>query len=335
MRKSIYELEYQSVLSIMDTQIAIKYLKNTFEQYLFKKLNLLRVSAPLFVLSKSGLNDGLSGKERPIAFKVANFDDNAEIVHSLAKWKRVALKKYGFTVGNGLFTDMNAIRKDETLDFIHSLYVDQWDWEQVIDEEHRNLSYLKKVVNKIYRSIYLLEDKVIDKFPKLTKKLPKKIHFISTSELEKKYPQLSRKEREDQIVREYKAVFLYQIGYPLKDGLPHDERASDYDDWLLNGDILVHYPLFDIALELSSMGIRVNKDSLIKQLTIKNELFKLENDYCKSILENKVPLTIGGGIGQSRLCMFLLEKAHIGEVQVSIWDKDEIETLKKLNIYLL
>ena len=326
---------YASKLSLVETQIAIKFVKDTFQQLLAKKLNLLRVSAPLFVLSTSGLNDGLSGIETPISFNVKEYDENIEIVHSLAKWKRMALAKYNFAHNSGLYTDMNAIRKDETVDFCHSIYVDQWDWEKVIQESDRNLSYLKKVVKSIYSCIYTLKNKVNEKYPILNLDLPKNIYFISTKQLEKKYPNLTRKERENAICREYKAVFLYQIGNNLKDKMPHDSRAADYDDWKLNGDILLYYDLYDMAFEISSMGIRVNKDSLVKQLKVKNEEYKLENDYCKSILNDTIPLSIGGGIGQSRLSMYMLKKAHIGEVQVSIWPKDEIKQLEKKNIHLL
>lgn len=335
MRKDVYEIEYTSKLSLMDTQIAIKFVKDTFQKELVKKLNLLRVTAPLFVLPSTGLNDNLSGKEKPVSFKVNDINQEAEIVHSLAKWKRMALGKYGFKENTGLYTDMNAIRKDEELDFIHSLYVDQWDWERVIKKEDRNFKYLQFIVKKIYGCIYDLSRKVSKKYPMLSHNLPKNIHFISTSELENMYPNMTRKEREDEITRKYKAVFLYQIGYPLADGLPHDTRAADYDDWMLNGDILVHYELYDMALELSSMGIRVDAKSLVTQLNHKNENDKLTNDYCISILKDEIPLTIGGGIGQSRLCMFMLQKAHIGEVQVSLWPEKQIEKLKENNIELL
>lgn len=334
MKNDIYSITYKSDLDVYETQKAIKFVKDRFENSLSKKLNLLRVTAPLFVLQNSGLNDGLSGKEKAISFNSNLTSENIEIVHSLAKWKRMALKKYDIHLGKGLYTDMNAIRKDEVTDYIHSIYVDQWDWELSISEKDRSYRYLKQIVKKIYSCIYKLSIEVEKKYS-LKNSLPKDITFISTRELENLYPNLSRKERENEITRKYKAVFLYQIGYPLKDKKPHDDRAGDYDDWKLNGDILVYYPLYDMALELSSMGIRVNKDSLVKQLKIKNELYKLDNDYCKSILNDEYPLSIGGGIGQSRLCMFLLQKAHIGEVQVSIWDKEEVEKLKKHNINLL
>ena len=310
MKKDIYNIEYNNTLDVYETQKAIKFVKDYFEKSLSKKLNLLRVTAPLFVTNKSGLNDGLSGIEKPISFNAINKE--LEIVHSLAKWKRMALKKYDIHVNKGLYTDMNAIRKDELTDFIHSIYVDQWDWELHISKENRNLRTLKSVVKKIYSCIYKLSIEVEKRYPELKNNLPKEITFITTKELEKRYPQLSRKEREDQITREYKAVFLMQIGDKLKDKEPHDARAADYDDWKLNGDILVYYPLYDMALELSSMGIRVDSNSLIRQLKIKNELDKLDNEYCKAILNNDYPLSIGGGIGQSRLCMYMLQKAHIG-----------------------
>lgn len=335
MKKDIYSIEYRSSLDVYETQKAIKFVKDSFEKLLSKKLNLLRVTAPLFVLQNSGLNDGLSGREKAISFNSDLASENIEIVHSLAKWKRMALRKYDIHLGKGLYTDMNAIRKDEVTDFIHSIYVDQWDWELSISEENRTYRYLKSIVKKIYSCIYKLSLEVEKKYSSLKNSLPKDITFVSTKELERMYPNLSRKEREDAICREHKAVFLYQIGCPLKDKKPHDERAADYDDWKLNGDILVYYPLYDMALELSSMGIRVNKDSLVKQLKIKGELNKLDNDYCRAILNDEYPLSIGGGIGQSRLCMFMLQKAHIGEVQVSLWDKDEVEKLKKHNINLL
>ena len=326
MKKSIYELNYKSKLDLMETQIAIKFVKDSFQKELVKQLNLLRVK---------GLNDDLSGAEKPVNFYIPSVNNTAEIVHSLAKWKRMALGKYNFAVDSGLYTDMNAIRKDEDLDFYHSLYVDQWDWERVILPNQRTYSYLKKIVRKIYKAIYKLEQKVSIKYPELKQELPEDIYFISSKELEAKYPNLSRKEREDAICREKKAVFLYQIGWDLKDKKPHDNRAADYDDWKLNGDILLYYSIYDMSFELSSMGIRVDKESLVKQLKKKNETYKLENDFCKAIMEEKLPLTIGGGIGQSRLCMFMLKKAHIGEVQVSIWNKDEIEKLKQHNIELL
>ena len=335
MRKSIETINYKSYLNLYETQFAIKDVKDTFQKELVEKLNLIRVTAPLFVRKSTGLNDNLNGYERPVSFNVKYTDEDIEIVHSLAKWKRKALGLYGFNINEGLYTDMNAIRKDEEVDFIHSIYVDQWDWEMIITEDQRNYEFLQKIVRKIYSAIYKLEEHISAKYPSLERKLPDDIKFVSTKELEELYPNLSRKEREDAITRKYKAVFLYQIGWKLNDGLPHDGRAADYDDWNLNGDILVYYELYDMALELSSMGIRVNKDSLVKQLKEKGELSKLDNEYCQDIINDRIPLTIGGGIGQSRLCMYMLKKAHIGEVQVSIWDEKETEELRNRGIQIL
>ena len=326
---------YKSSLNIFDTQRAIKFIKDEFISALSERLNLRRVTAPLFVYPETGLNDNLNGYERPVKFDVANLNKEVEIVQSLAKWKRYGLAKYNFSMHEGLYTDMNAIRRDEKVDFMHSVYVDQWDWEKVISDSDRNLDYLKETVKDIYSCIREVNEKVSSEFKIKNCDLPDDIYFISTSELEKLYPTLTRKERENKICSLYKAVFLYQIGWPLEDGASHDGRAADYDDWNLNGDILLWYDLYEIAFELSSMGIRVDKSSLIKQLTQKNELNKVNNEYCRWIMEDKVPLSIGGGIGQSRLCMYMLCKAHIGEVQVSVWDKQEVEELKKQNIYLL
>lgn len=335
MRKNIDEIKYKSILDLKDTQLAIKFVKDNFERLLASKLNLIRVSSPLFVFSSSGLNDHLSGDNKPISFKVKSFDDELEIVQSLAKWKRYALMKYNFKVGEGIYADMNAIRKDEDLDYLHSLYVDQWDFEKIITEDNRNINYLKQIVRKIYSCIVSLKNKVIKKYPNLNISLPSHITFISSSKLERMYPNLTSKEKEDEICRKYLAVFIYQIGGKLKSGKPHDQRAGDYDDWKLNGDLLLYYPLYDLALEILSMGVRVNKESLVKQLKIKHEEEKLNNEYCQAILNDTLPLTIGGGIGQSRLCMYMLNKAHIGEVQSSSWDKVTIEKLKKKNINLL
>jgi len=327
--------KYKSSLNIFDTQRAIKFIKDEFISALSEKLNLRRVTAPLFVYPETGLNDNLNGYERPVKFDVASLNKEVEIVQSLAKWKRYGLAKYNFSMHEGLYTDMNAIRRDEKVDFMHSVYVDQWDWEKVISEADRTLDYLKETVKDIYSCIKEVNEKVSSEFKIKNCDLPDDIYFISTTELEKLYPTLTRKERENKICSLYKAVFLYQIGWPLEDGASHDGRAADYDDWNLNGDILLWYDLYEIAFELSSMGIRVDKSSLIKQLTQKNELNKVNNEYCRWIMEDKVPLSIGGGIGQSRLCMYMLCKAHIGEVQVSVWDKQEVEELKKQNIYLL
>ncbi len=320
------------MLSLIETEIAIKYVKDTFENVLSKNLDLVRVSAPIMVKPESGLNDNLSGVERTVAFTAS--DMNVEIVQSLAKWKRNALAKYNFPCEKGLYTDMNAIRRDEKLDNIHSVYVDQWDWERIITKNERNLEYLFNVVSKIYASMLDVANKMEEKYD-FKYNLPKEIKFISTLELESKYPNISRKERENKITKEYGAVFLYGIGWPLKDGQSHDSRAADYDDWNYNGDILLWFSPLEIALELSSMGIRVDEESLVKQIKFKKEEFKLENPYCKDVLAKKLPYTIGGGIGQSRLCMFYLQKKHIGEVQASIWPEEMILNLKKEGIDLL
>lgn len=313
-------------LTLLETQIAIKYLKDTFETLLAKKLNLVRVSAPLFLEEESGLNDELNGHEERVSFVIK--DKKLEIVQSLAKWKRYALKKYDFPLETGLYTDMNAIRKDEEMDNLHSIYVDQWDWEKIIKEENRNKRYLFKIVSQIYSVIYkvslMSEKKWGFKYD-----LPSKIAKISTKELEKRYPSKTPKEREYLISKALKAVFIYEIGWPLKNKLPHDGRAADYDDWKLNGDIILFDETIDSPIELSSMGIRVNKESLYKQLKYKGELDKLNNPYCQMINNDELPLTIGGGIGQSRLCMFYLKKKHIGEVQSSYWDDEYKEKLLK------
>ena len=328
-------MEYKSTLSLLDTEIAIKFIKDTFEKELAKSLKLTRVSAPLFVQPESGLNDNLNGYERAVRFDVLTLKKEVEIVQSLAKWKRMALAKYGFKEETGLYTDMNAIRRDEDLDPLHSVYVDQWDWEKIITEKDRTLSYLKRTVKAIYKALKKLAKAVNAKYPSITHSIPDEITFISTKELEKEYPDLTRKQRENAAAKKYGAIFLYQIGWDLSDGKPHDGRAADYDDWKLNGDIILWYDVLDLALEISSMGIRVDQKSLVKQLKKKKELHKLENPYCKDIIDGKLPLTIGGGIGQSRLCMFFLNKAHIGEVQSSIWAESTVEEYAKKGITLL
>lgn len=327
--------QYKPLLDLLETEKAIKYVKDNFERILGKDLNLTRVSAPLFVIPESGLNDNLNGYERAVKFDIKTINKDVEIVQSLAKWKRMALKKYNFPQEAGLYTDMNAIRRDEDLDSIHSVYVDQWDWEKIISKEERKFSYLKKTVKTIYNVFKKVSSLVTKKYPILTFDLPKDIYFISTKDLEKEYPNLSRKERENTVCKEYKAVFIYQIGWPLKDGLPHDGRAADYDDWKLNGDILLWYEPLQIGLELSSMGIRVDEESLVKQVKYKHEEYKLTNPYCVDLLNKNLPYTIGGGIGQSRICMFFLKKAHIGEVQSSVWGDEDITDLEKKNIHLL
>ncbi|WP_406617906.1 aspartate--ammonia ligase [Mycoplasmopsis lipophila] len=327
---------YKSKLNIKETQLAIQDLKFAFTKQLNKNLNLVRVSAPLFVDSESKINDGLSG-EKPVSFNPKNEPNiSFEIVHSLAKWKRIALKKYMFDIYEGIYTDMNAIRREEDLDSIHSYYVDQWDWELVIREEDRNTDFLKAIVTKIYNSIRYVENKLNFNFPVLSKKLPDKIFFITAQDLENMYPNLSIDERELEITKKHKAVFIIGIGNKLnKSNVPHSKRSFDYDDWDLNGDMIFYHPILNKALEISSMGIRVNAKSLSKQkelMNIKNEDLR---QYHKDILDNKLPLTIGGGIGQSRLSMFLLEKKHIGEVQVGFWPNNIIEDLKKEGVKLL
>ena len=328
-------MEYKSVLGLIETEVAIKFIKDTFEKELAKALNLTRVSAPLFVLPESGLNDNLNGYERAVRFDVLSLKKEVEIVQSLAKWKRNALAKYGFSEGSGLYTDMNAIRRDEDLDRLHSVYVDQWDWEKIITKDPRRLSYLKKVVRQIYKVFLKVANAVNKKYPMIESTLPKEITFISTLELEKEYPNLPRKEREHAAAKKHGAIFLYKIGWPLKDGAPHDGRAADYDDWKLNGDLILWSNVLDSSVELSSMGIRVDKDSLVKQLKKRKEMEKLSTPYCQDVLNERLPLTIGGGIGQSRICMFFLKKAHIGEVQSSIWSEECIKENLEQGIHLL
>ena len=334
MKRLILKKDYKPILNAFETQKAIKFVRDTFEQMLCKKLNLIRVSAPLFVFPSTGLNDNLNGYEKTVSFDVNGVDEEVEIVQSLAKWKRNALKEYGFKTYEGLYTNMNAIRKDEELDTIHSCYVDQWDWEKVITKEDRCKSYLKKTVKDIYSVIKKLSVKVEEQYG-IHHDLPKDIFFITTKELEAMYPDKTPAEREILITKEHKAVFLMQIGGKLKNGLPHDGRAADYDDWKLNGDILLYYDVLDIAFEISSMGIRVDSESIQKQLKAKKEEFKLGNKYVQDVINDRLPFTIGGGIGQSRMCMYMLKKAHIGEVQASVWPKEDIEKLKECNITLL
>ena len=316
--------DYSPALNLKETQIAIKQVKDFFQRELAAELNLKRVSAPLFVSPDSGLNDNLNGVERPVSFGVKEQDDSPfEIVHSLAKWKRLALKRYGFEVGEGLYTDMNAIRRDEETDNIHSVYVDQWDWEKIISPEDRNEETLRLVVKSIYEALRVTEKYMANKYDYIECFLPEEITFISSQELLDAYPGLSPKEREYEAVKKHGAIFLMQIGNVLSDGEKHDGRAPDYDDWSLNGDILVYYPVLDIALELSSMGIRVNAPVLTEQLKKAGCEERAHLPFQKALLEGKLPQTIGGGIGQSRICMFFLRKAHIGEIQVSVWP-DEI-----------
>ncbi len=327
---------YSPQLNLHDTQVAIKTVKDFFQQTLAQRLNLLRVSAPLFVDPKSGLNDNLNGVERPVSFDIKNISgSNAEIVHSLAKWKRYALKKYGFSVGEGLYTDMVAIRRDEDLDNIHSIYVDQWDWEKIISKEDRTEKTLREVVQSIYKALRKTEKYMAIQYDYIEEILPKDIFFITTQELLDLYPDCTPKEREYKITKEKGAVFLMKVGKTLSNGEKHDGRAPDYDDWELNGDILVYYPVLDIALELSSMGIRVDEESLDRQLSLADCNDRRELDFQKSILNCELPYTIGGGIGQSRICMFFLRKAHIGEVHVSLWSEDIRKEASEHNIPLL
>ena len=326
---------YKAKLNVLETQRAIRSLRHRFEENLCDALNLSRASAPLFVKRGSGLNDDLSGVERPVSFDVLESGDVVEVVHSLAKWKRMALGKYGFSMHTGLYTDMNAIRRDEKCDSIHSLYVDQWDWEKVISREDRTVEYLKDTVERIYSAILNTADGVERKYPVLDNYLPRSIKFITSQELLDIYPDLSPKERENAITRKYGAVFLMCIGDRLSNGEKHDGRAPDYDDWSLNGDILVYNRVTDASFELSSMGIRVDRETLVKQLTAENKLDRLELPFHKALMEGELPLTIGGGIGQSRLCMLLLQKAHIGEVHTSVWPQSEIERCKEHGIELL
>ncbi len=327
---------YKSPGSIKETEIAIKDVKDYFERALAKELNLTRVSAPLFVKPESGLNDNLNGVERAVSFGIKEQNDaQAEIVHSLAKWKRFALSEYGFSHGEGLYTDMSAIRRDEDTDNIHSIYVDQWDWEKIIDKKERNIKTLKETVRKVYEALKNTEVFINSRYPQIKKILPDEITFITTQELENRYPDLTSRERENEIAKEYKAVFLMQIGKELESGKKHDGRAPDYDDWELNGDIIVYYPVLDIGLELSSMGIRVDEKSLKKQLKLAGCPERAKLPFQKAVLDKELPYTIGGGIGQSRICMFFLRRAHIGEVQSSIWPDDVCEYAKKHGLQLL
>lgn len=327
---------YRSPQSIKDTEIFIKEVKDYFERALAKELNLTRVSAPLFVRPESGLNDNLNGVERPVTFGIKEQGDaQVEIVHSLAKWKRMALKKYGFVHGEGLYTDMTAIRRDEDTDNLHSLYVDQWDWERIIDRDERNEDTLKSIVRKVYEAIKNTEVFVNSRHPEITRVLPDDITFITTQELEDRWPDKTPKEREDLAAKEYKALFLMKIGDLLKSGKKHDGRAPDYDDWELNGDIIVYYPVLDRSFEISSMGIRVDEDSLISQLDKAGCPERAKLPFQKAILDKELPYTVGGGIGQSRICMFFMRRAHIGEVQSSIWPDGVVEDAGELGVNLL
>ncbi len=327
---------YHSELNLYDTQIAIKTVKDFFQTLLAERLNLLRVSAPLFVDPASGLNDNLNGVERPVSFDIKNEGGKeGEIVQSLAKWKRFALKKYGFSVNEGLYTDMNAIRRDEEPDNIHSIFVDQWDWEKIIAKEDRTLDTLKDTVRTVYKVLRKTEKYMSIHYDYIEEILPHDIFFITTSELAEMFPDYSPKEREYYIAKAKGAVCIMQIGDVLENGKPHDGRAPDYDDWALNADIVVYYPVLDIALELSSMGIRVDEVSLLSQLEKAGCMERAELPFHKAILNRELPYTIGGGIGQSRICMFFLRKAHIGEVQCSLWPDDMLQDAKEAGLQLL
>ena len=328
-------MAYKQILNDFETQKAISFIKDKFSTELCDSLDLSRVTAPLFVKASSGLNDNLNGVERPVSFDLLETGEEAEVVHSLAKWKRMALHKYGFSIHTGLYTDMNAIRRDEVCDNIHSIYVDQWDWEKIITSEDRNVEYLKATVRSIFGAVKRTAKAVSDKYPEIEISLPEQIKFITTQELLDKYPNLTVKEREHEAVKEYGAVFLMQIGGKLTNGEKHDGRAPDYDDWTLNGDILLYNKVLDSAFEISSMGIRVDRNALMKQLKEENAEDRMEFEFHKMLVSGALPLTIGGGIGQSRLCMYLLQKAHIGEVQVSIWPEKEIAKCKQKGINLL
>ena len=326
---------YFSKLDIMETEIGIKIAKDTFERELARALSLTRVSAPLFVTPESGLNDDLNGVERPVQFDVLDTGSDVQIVHSLAKWKRLALARYGFAPETGLYTDMNAIRRDESLDNLHSIYVDQWDWEKVILPEERCEETLRNTVRTIMQVLCNTQDVLCDRFSALERFLPEQIAFVSSQELEDEFPDLTPKQREDMAAKRYGAVFISQIGGKLKSGKPHDGRAPDYDDWSLNGDIIIWYPVLGHALELSSMGIRVDPATLQHQLEISGHTERASLPFHKMLLENRLPLTMGGGIGQSRICMALLQKAHIGEVQASVWPADMVDACEASGIHLL
>ena len=336
MEHFIIPSNYHSELNLYDTQIAIKTVKDFFQNLLATRLNLTRVSAPLFVDPASGLNDNLNGVERPVAFDIKDQDGRtAEIVHSLAKWKRYALQKYGFTYDEGIYTDMNAIRRDEDTDNIHSIFVDQWDWEKVIDKEDRTIDTLKDVVKTVYKCLRKTEKYMAIQYDYIEEILPHDIFFVTTQELADMFPDHTPKEREYYIAKTKGAVCIMQIGDTLENGERHDGRAPDYDDWALNADIIVYYPVLDIALELSSMGIRVDKDALLSQLEKAGCPERAELPYHQAVIGEELPYTIGGGIGQSRICMFFLRKAHIGEVQSSLWPEEMAKKCEEAGIVLL
>ena len=335
MANTIIPKGYRSTMTLYETQDAISFIKRSFQDGLARALRLKRVTAPLFVQPQSGLNDDLNGVERPVSFDIPCVGTDAQVVHSLAKWKRMALYRYDFHPGKGLYTDMNAIRRDETLDNLHSVYVDQWDWEKVLTRETRNLETLQNTVRSIVGCVCDTLDALKARYPHIPTELSREVKFITTQELLDRYPGLSPKEREKAAVREYKTVFLMQIGGKLSDGKPHDGRAPDYDDWSLNGDILFYFPLLDCAMEISSMGIRVDAETLDRQLSEAGCDARRSLPFHRMLLADKLPLTIGGGIGQSRICMLLMNKAHIGEVQCSIWDQETIDACETAGIVLL
>ncbi|MBP3876535.1 MAG: aspartate--ammonia ligase [Lachnospiraceae bacterium] len=327
---------YDPHMTVRETQNAIKFIRDLFQKEFGREMNLERISAPLFVSQSSGLNDNLNGIERPVGFDIKSLPgETFEVVQSLAKWKRRALGEYGFHPGEGLYTNMNAIRRDEDLDNLHSCYVDQWDWEMVITEEDRNELFLEGVVRSIFRIIKHAEHEVWYKYPDAVYRLPEDIHFVTTSELENRWPDKTRKERENLICREYGAVFISKIGWPLADGMPHDGRAPDYDDWDLNGDILFWFEPLECALEISSMGVRVSPESMMRQLKAANCEYRSALPYHRALAEGRLPYSIGGGIGQSRLCMLLLGRAHVGEVQASVWPEEMRRQCAEHNMILL
>ncbi len=326
---------YRPHLDEYDTQRAIAFIKQTFQAEFADALNLKRVSAPLFVTESSGLNDNLNGYERPVSFDVPAIGIEAEIVHSLAKWKRLALKKYNFAVGNGLYTDMNAIRRDESLDNLHSIYVDQWDWEKIITRENRNVDYLKMIVRAIVGAICDTSERLLVRYPHLPTRLCRDVTFVTTQELEDMYPDMTGSERENAFVREHPTTFIMQIGGKLRSGKPHDGRAPDYDDWQLNGDLFFWCDTLDRGMEISSMGIRVDAESLDRQLTLASCDHRRSLPFHQMLLNDELPLTIGGGIGQSRLCMLMMGCVHIGEVQSSIWDAETVRACEEKGVRLL
>ena len=327
---------YRAPLSVYELQRAIEFIKSNFQTNLSNALNLRRVSAPLFVEEASGLNDNLNGYERPVSFDIPDVGAEAQVVHSLAKWKRLALKRYQFNIGKGLFTDMNAIRRDEEVDNLHSVYVDQWDWEKVIERQDRNEQYLRQTVRAIVGAVVETNDALQIAFPSLHTVLDREVYFITTQELEDRWPDFTPKERENAICREHHTVFLMQIGDDLKrSGKPHDGRAPDYDDWSLNGDILIYNPVLDISFEISSMGIRVDEAAMDRQLRKRGCDDRRELPFHKMLLSGQLPLTIGGGIGQSRLCMLMIGTCHIGEVQASLWDKATLDSCAAAGVMLL